>query len=47
MELTTFTSKRSRILAGRMKKKEQHRRIDRLFALLEENNKDYRKLSCC
>ena len=45
VELTSFTSKKSRILAARSKRREQYRRVDDLFAMLEQNNKGYRKLS--
>ena len=47
VELTTFTNERSRVLAARSKRREQHRRVDRLFAMLEESNKGYRELSYC
>ena len=47
VELTSFTSERSRILAAKSKRREQRRRLDDLFAMLERNNKGYRKLSCC
>ena len=45
--LTSFTSERSRILAARTQRREQHRRVDRLFAMLERNNQGYRELSFC
>ena len=45
VELTTFTSEKSRILAAKSKRREQHRRVDDLFAMLEQNNKGYRDLS--
>ena len=47
VELTSYTSKKSRLLAERRKRREQHRRIDKLFAKLEEENKGYRELSYC
>lgn len=45
--LTTFTSERSRNLALKAEKKAARKRIDNLFAMLEEGNKGYKKLSYC
>ena len=45
--LTTYTSKRSRILAEKAQKKEKRKRLDDLFRQLEENNAGYRELSYC
>ena len=46
-QLTEFSSARARILAERAKKKEEHKRLDALFAQIEQENAGYRKLSFC
>lgn len=45
-KLKTFTSGRARVIAERRYRGEQRRRIDSLFASIEQEHKNYRKLSC-
>lgn len=47
VQLKTFTSERSRMLAARTQRNEQRKRVDRIFAILERSNPGYRELSCC
>ena len=47
VQLTTFTSERSRRLAVRTQRREQRKRLDNLFSMLERDNKGLRELSYC
>lgn len=47
VQLKSFLSERGRILAARTQRSEQRKRVDRLFAMLEQNNQGYRELSYC
>lgn len=46
-KLTSFTSKRSRILAARSDRKAARKRLDSLFLALEKEHPGYKKLSFC
>lgn len=46
-KLTTFTSERSKLLAQRSYRRDQRRRVDHLFRMLEASNKGYKELSYC
>ena len=46
-KLTTFTSERSKLLAQRSYRRDQRKRVDHLFRMLEASNKGYKELSYC
>ena len=45
--ITTFSSKKSKKLAEKSRKKNAQRRVDYLFSMLERQNAGYKKLSYC